>query len=274
MVGAPPCSIRGGKFPTTRSLESPSKREILASAKDIDAPLTLELGGEDITPELFVRGVRSFFAILNELTDQIDDSVGWRIQVKQGSNLVGVFPRGMPSQASVGSIIASVQSGLAMLEKEAREPEHFPERALEGVRDLAKLSVGSDGEMTVKIWAGKTAQCLSAHSIAHIDDILSSGFEEQGAVSGKVQTVSERGGARFVIYQPTNAKPVNCIVPEEQLPLVLKAFGHRAEIYGMVKYRRDGTPQRIKVEDIVQFPDDADLPRHTDVLGVLRNSPR
>lgn len=246
----------------------------MATAKDIDAPLTLEMNGEDLTPELFVRGVRSFFTILNQLTDQIDDAVGWRIQVKEGSNLIGVYPNGAANSASVGSIYNSIEAGLASLEIEAEEPKHFPPRALESVRDLAKISLGTDGEIDVRVWVEKRPHNLTAHAVAHIDDILKSGFEEHGAVTGRIETVSDHGNARFVIYQPLSANPVQCVVPQERLADALKAFRKRAEVFGLVRYGKDGKPKRIKVEDIIELPDDSELPSHLDVLGLLRNLPR
>ncbi len=246
----------------------------MATEKDIDAPLTLELNGDDLTPELFVRGIRSFFTVLNQLTDQIDDAVGWRVQVKAGSNLIGVYPNGGASAASVGSIFSSIEAGLSALEREAEEPENFPPRALEGVRDLAKISIGAEGDIGVRVWVDKRPHSLSAHSIANIDDILKAGFEEHGAVSGRIETVSEHGNAKFVIFQPLNSNPVQCVVPQERLADALKSFGKRAEVYGLVRYGKDGRPKRIKVEDITILPDDANLPHHLDVLGLLRNVPQ
>lgn len=254
-------------------VESPSEREILADAIDIEAPLTLELNGDDITPEIFVRGVRSFFAVLNEVTDQIDDTVGWRIQVKQGSNLIGVYPRG-PTSPSVARIINSVEAGLAAIEHAEEEPEEFTERALVGARDLAKLALASDGGVTVKVWADKRAQYLSARSVTHVDDILGDAFEEHGAIIGKIQTVSERGGARFIIYDDLTDRAIRCVLSEDRLDDAMRAFGHRCEIYGMIRYRKDGQPNRMKVEDIVVFPPDSELPSAEDVRGMLRNMPR
>ena len=244
----------------------------MAEASDIEAPLTLELNGDDITPEIFVRGVRSFFAVLNEVTDQIDDSVGWRIQVKQGSNLIGVYPRA--PNPSAAQIINSVEAGLAAIERAEEEPVEFTERALMGARDLAKLALASDGGVTVKVWADKRAQALSAKSVAHVDDILGDAFEEHGAIVGKIQTVSERGGARFVVYDALTDRAIRCILPEDKLDDAMGAFRHRCEIYGTIRYRKDGQPNQIKVEDIIIFPDDNDLPSAADVRGILRNLPR
>lgn len=240
----------------------------MATEKDIDAPLTLELSGDDITPEIFARGVRSFFAVLSSFTDEIDDTVAWRVQVKAGSNLVGVWPKGVPT-AAVGQIINSVEAGLVAIESQTLDIDVFPEGALTPARDLAKLSAASDGDITVRVWTEKKPHALSARTIAQIDDVIGGDVEEHGAVAGRVQTVSERGGAKFVIYDALTDDAVRCIVPPDKLPDALKAFGHRAEIYGLVKYRPNGQPRRIKVEDIVIFPDDEALPRARAVRGIL-----
>lgn len=246
----------------------------MATEKDIEAPLTLELNGDDLTPELFVRGVRSFFSMLNQLTDQIDDAVAWRVQVKQGSNLIGVYPNASSSGASLGAIYNNIETALALLEERAEEPPHFSQRALESVRDLAKISLGNDADIGVRVWVEKRPHSLSAHSVANIDDILKAGFEEQGAVMGKIETVSEHGNAKFIIFQPIDSNAVHCVVSPERLPSIVSAFGKRAEVYGLVRYGKDGKPKRIKVEDVIVFPDDTELPTAFDVMGLLRNSPR
>ena len=246
----------------------------MATAKDIDAPLTLELSGDEVTPEVFVRGARSFFALLQELTDQIDDTVSWRVQVKQGSNLLGVYPRGFSSTGAAGRIISNVEAGLAMLEREAAEPPCFTEKALNSARDLGKLSLAGDGDLIVRVWAAKSPTDLSARSVANIDELLTGAFDEYGALEGKVQTISERGGAKFVVYESLRDTPVRCVVPSDRLELALNAFGKRSEVYGLISYRRDGTASRIRVDDIIPFPPDADLPSASDVRGLMRNFPR
>ena len=65
----------------------------MADRGDIETDLTLEVSGHNVTPEKFLRSVRSFFAILNEVTKTVSDQrIQWTVQVKKGSNLVGVSP--------------------------------------------------------------------------------------------------------------------------------------------------------------------------------------
>ena len=112
---------------------------------------------------------------------------------------------------------------------------------------------------------------MTVKSVAFIDDVLGEAFEEHGAVSGRVQTVSERGSIKFVIYDSLTDKPIQCLIGEDQMEEAMHAFGHRAEVYGMVAYKKDGQARRIRVEEINVFPPDAELPSAKDVRGLLRN---
>lgn len=246
----------------------------MATVDDIDAPLTLELDGDDLTPELFLRGARSFFTLIQEVTDSINESVRWRIQVKAGSNLIGVWPRGLSPSAAVGRIIASVEAGLEAIEREPVEPAEFAERGLSSARDLARLGLASDGEIRVRVWANKRPHHLTSQTVANVDTVLAGEFDEAGAIDGRIQTVSERGGAKFVVYDWLTDKAVRCVIPPEMLDRVMQAFGRRAEVYGQVFYDREGKARRIRVEDVAVFPEDETLPRADEVRGLMGNLPR
>ena len=80
----------------------------MATHKDVDAPLTLEIDGEAITPERFVRAVRAFFDVLREVSTSMpamDKRVAWRVQVKQGSNLFGALPSPSASPLVVDEVL-------------------------------------------------------------------------------------------------------------------------------------------------------------------------
>ena len=72
----------------------------MATRDDIDTDLTLELDGKNVTPEKFMKAVRAFFGLVNEITRELagpKEFIHWKVQVKDGSNLVGL----MPGHASV-----------------------------------------------------------------------------------------------------------------------------------------------------------------------------
>lgn len=245
----------------------------MATANDIDAPLTLEMSGDDVTPAAFLRAVKSFFAAVKCLSDEIDSDLHWRVQVKQASNLISAIPKGKYNVRSVSDIVSSFDRGFKIIESPGQDVGDFPEDVLESIRDLAAVAVGADGDMLVRLWTEKRPHNLSARTVAAIDDILTGAFTEHGSVCGTIETISRRGGARFVIYENRNPKAINCIVPSEKLADAIAAFGKRAEVYGKVYYDKHGRPVRVNVEDIDIFPDNADLPNFRDVKGILGRIP-
>lgn len=236
----------------------------MATREDIEQPLTLEFGG-DVEPAEFERLVAAFFDVVQGV-DAPGDAIHWTVQVKKGSQLVGVrATEGAAAAARFASVIAD---GFAALEKQAEKPRGFSDRALRGIRTIAKASGGSAAP---RIWADFVARPLSLHVAANISEILEGNIVEYGAVTGKLETLSERNGFRFVVYDELWDHPVNCLFDEEVIARVMQAFGKRVEVYGEVRYRKDGRATAVTVEDFVQFPDADVLPKVASVRGILRN---
>lgn len=97
----------------------------MATADDIPSDLALEIAGSSITPERFLRAVRAFFGLVQEVTAEVAGSEGtveWAVKVKEGSAVVGIDPTSYTvAPAILEAIRANVRSGLDTLETEARE---------------------------------------------------------------------------------------------------------------------------------------------------------
>jgi hypothetical protein len=119
----------------------------MATRADIDADLTLEIDGHNVTPDKFLRGVRAFFGLVNEVTRDLTGQqqfVHWVVQVKSASNLVGLAPQQFNVPPTVlDTIYAKIEDGIESIENMATEPDGFPEGALKHVRELASV-VGID----------------------------------------------------------------------------------------------------------------------------------
>jgi hypothetical protein len=245
----------------------------MATEQDIEAPLTLEIDGSAVSPEKFVRAVTAFFEVVREVSVTAEGSdAEWRVQVKQGSNLVGAYPTSAVPQAVIDNILESLGNGVARLETEAAEPAAFNERALKSLKKLGQVAGTSEADDTlVRVWVGKQPQPVTHRSVFHVTEILEAVYEEHGSVSGRLQTISDRGGLKFVVYERLWDRPVRCIIPEHLINEALAAFRKRVEVYGPVKYRRDGVPISVFVRELEVMPEPENLPSFREVRGILRN---
>lgn len=249
----------------------------MATAADIDALVTLELVGRKVTPQKFLNGVKAFFGIVEEVTKSVCEDrprVIWRVQVKAGSNLVGITPEpGFPPPV-VALIANSVGNEINSLEEAPSEPAYFSARALRHLHDLAVI-VGTDDEddTEIKVWVRKDARELTHRSVAHTAELLTAAYADHGSIEGRLQVVSERRGLHVVVYEPLWDKSVRCHLSDEQAEIALQNFGRRVEVTGLVRYRGDGTPVSIDVDEIVPFPTPEDIPGYRAVHGILRDAP-
>jgi hypothetical protein len=246
----------------------------VAVKSEIVADLTLEIDGKSVSPDKFLRSVRAFFTILNEVTTKVAGKRGgvqWKVKVKEGSNLVGVVPEAGHDPVVVARIISTMSGGLSELEDRASLPHHFSERAMKGLRDLGAV-VGTTvaDDTTVRVWARKEPLPITHKSVAHVAQLIASEHEDYGSIEGKLQTVTERGGLQFVVYEPLWDQAVRCYIPERLIDTAMANFRNRVEVYGLIKYRKDGKPLSIHVDDIIAFPPKERIPSFREVRGILR----
>ncbi len=246
----------------------------MVTTKDIDADLTLEIDGQSITPEKFLRGIRAFFGFLSEVTTIVcedQEPVEWSVQVKSGSNLVGVHPVAGYPKKIVQEIIQSVKRGVETLENRSEEPEHISRKAISYLKELGGIAgVDEDDDTTVRVWIERKPVNVTYKTVAHIAELQKEGYQDHGTVEGKLQTVSERGGFKFVLYEPVWDESIKCYFEDELLKDALKCFGKRVQVSGLIKYRKDGSPTSIKVERIEPFPESEDIPDFRSVRGIFR----
>lgn len=248
----------------------------MATEHDIEADLTLEISGPNIAPGKFLRGVRAFFGVLDEVSKAVcgtGETPQWRVQVKQASNLVGVFPANAAvNPAVVDAILAKVRVGIETLEARSEEPPDFPARAVRHLKELGKIEgEREDDDTRVRVWVKREPIAVTHKAVAHAIELLREAFEDHGSVEGRLQVVSERGSLSVQVFEPLWDRPIRCYLSEEKLKECLGYFGQRVEVFGVVRYRSDGTPISIEVEEVVPFPSIEGLPKAEDVRGIFGN---
>jgi hypothetical protein len=245
-----------------------------ALPNEIDAELTLEIDGTDITPEKFLRGVRAFFGVLEVVTKEVcneRERAHWMVQVKAGSNLVGVRPAPNTPLPIVDRVLGFVRAGIETLEDRSEVPEGFPNLAIRHLRDLGKI-VGTDerDDTRVRVWARRAPITVTHKSVAHAADLLSEVVEDYGSIEGRLLVMSARGTWHFEIDEHVWGQRIRCYIEQDLLEQALQYFRRRVEVYGRIKLRRDGTPVSIRVDKIVPFPERHELPDFLSVRGILQ----
>jgi hypothetical protein len=247
----------------------------VATQADIDADLTLEIDGHNVTPDKFMRGARAFFGLINEITRSLareKEFIIWQVQVKDASNLIGVAPGRFTVPPSViEAVYARVQESIETIENEATEPEGIPEAALRHVKDLASIvGTNQDDDTRVRVWTKKNPLAVTHRAVAHVAVLLNEAFEDFGTIEGRVQVISDQGDLHVFITEPIRYRRVRCFFDENLLPDFLAAFRKRVEVSGRIKYRRDGVPISIYATELLEFPPATELPSFREMRGIFR----
>ncbi len=248
----------------------------MATNDDIDADLTLEITGRNVTPEKFMKSIRAFFGLVNEITRDLagpKEFVHWTVQVKHGSNLIGI----VPSQATVppavlDNIYSRIHEGISSIENSSEEPSGIPELALRHIRDLASVA-GTDpqeDDTKIRVWTRRLPTPVTHKAVAHAAVLLAESYEDFGTIEGRIQVISEQDALHVFIREPMHGHRIRCLFDEEMLPEFLAAFRKRVEVKGRIRYRRDHKPISIFATKIVEFPDNRELPSFREMRGILQ----
>lgn len=241
--------------------------------------ITLKLEGPKVTASKFVDGVKAFFDLIDEVTEEVTKkkhSVEWIVSVKQGSTLVSASPEVTEENVNyIREIKKTIKSGLEFIEKGINErPPYFSDEALQATKTLASLvDTKKEGIEQVQIILDSAVENLSPCSIEKINDILGDKHEAIGSVEGKVQILYALHGIECAVYDELTHQKVICKIHPEHPDLeekLIAAFRKRVAVYGLVKYRKDGTPSSILVDDIRVFKPPDQLPTFDQVQGIFK----
>jgi hypothetical protein len=173
------------------------------------------------------------------------------------------------SAAMMPRIAKSLSTGLRTLERTATRPKHFSDTALLKVRDLGRLK----GPETPGISVGNGAKPieLSARLLANVDAVLAPEVKSIGTVEGKLEGLIIHGKNRFLVFDPLTGRHVTCYFADRiKYEDVLKAFGRRVAVTGLIRSRRSGEKVDVHVSQLHVMPPDEELPSAADVLGILK----
>lgn len=239
--------------------------------------LTLDLRGE-LPAEKFERAISAFFVLIREVTNKAlseKQRIRWTVTVRSGSAIVNAIPHfDADTERPAMEILHAVPSGIRSLESGVEEmPKLFTRDAVKAVRILGKLRGMKATDLTaIRIRSDSDKSVVTTKSVAVVDTLIGGQRQSYGAIEGKMQTITERGGFRFVIYDSLHDQRIDCFIDEELMEEAVRNFGKRVRVSGLVQFDRLGDPVSIKVTEIYVFRPNNELPSVREMRGIFKQA--
>jgi len=237
--------------------------------------LTLELNGEEISGEAYLRAARSFLHLIEQVADEIAHAKGaieTTVRVSEGSNRLHVTStNSVETGPPIEIIEQSIVDGLRLMERVDERPQNFNNAAIANIRMLA--SVLHDERLpidSITVVNGRDRTRITARSEAAANALLRADYQDYGTVEGRLQIIAERKRTRLYVFDSLTDRKISCRIVPELRQQALDFFGKRIEASGLIRYRSDGEPISIQTTALELIDSDQPLPMARDVLGILK----
>lgn len=242
-------------------------------SRNIDTDLTLELDEDEITVSEFTAALDHFIGLVKEVTRRIAPRrrQNWLIKVYPGSAGIGFYGKpGTFTASEIALIREEVLDGITALEEGKRHPS-FSDRAIEHARGISTVFAHRKKPSRIRVWSANEKSLLVRTTVAETAaKILEPIFEDEGSVEGTLEVLSGHGKFEIVVYDPIDGRAIKCEIAEKEMIASLQSFMKRVEVFGKVRYRKDGTPVSVRVERIVPFPTKSEIPSVSYTRGILK----
>ena len=239
--------------------------------------LTIDIEGPRVTLGQLVDATTHFLELLRavdrEVTGAPQGALNWVVDNIQGGSVhlgaapIPVTPEVPPDMAH--AVVLAVANGLSEIQEGPKRPPFFSDAALRHAKDLSRVVGGGVTALAVRMGTQKIA--VTQRIAAHVDELIGGKVASIGSVEGRLEMLSVHASPYFNVYEAISGRPVRCYFPPSLMDEVKLAFGKRVQVFGTIYSRRTGEPVDMRVEEIVAFPEEGDLPLPDDVEGILRN---
>jgi len=224
-----------------------------------DNTTTFVLNGE-VSLDAFAKAISHFNDLMAELSAEAHASIEWVIQDLQVSSAMATsLGRGISEQVS--QVVAAYEDVSTALESGAEilhtEPVRRAATNLVFIEDLRIPSVLMQTATRDAVISPRREP-----SVYHGHPFLVPKVEVKrapafGAIRGRIQTLTNRGGLRFTLYDLMHDKAVSCYFAEGKQELIRGMWGKLASVQGIIT--RDplsGRPISVRgVTEITPLPE-------------------
>jgi hypothetical protein len=238
---------------------------------------TLGLLGDRVPLPEFVAAMTRFRALIEALSAEVakEAKIDWVVDdLEIGSAIVAVRGEAADTAAVERVVDAYADCGHRLA---SHQPLPFARKAIDAAEGLVLLLNGNveaiQFETPASDWIVR-ARVPDNIVTLPFPNPLDVPVDAYGAVEGRIQTVSNRRGLRFTLYDAVGDRAVMCYLDEEKAELIRNAWGRRAIIEGWVS--RDpltGRPLSIRRITAITELEDRSPGSYRDARGVLPLAP-
>lgn len=234
--------------------------------------VTLRLDGS-VTVANFARATSDFSKVLLELAKErdADTRVEWVISgLEYGSAILTAAPR--PLSTEDEELVPALVDDFIEVARQVQEhPTVLDRPVLRLVHSISQVAVDEDHEVVFE-----TAES----EVSFLQGSPPAPRQRQsqavmGTIRGRVQTLQQRKGLRFVLYDLIHDKAVTCYLSEDQEDLMRNAWGRLVEVSGTIT--RDlvtDRPRAVRrVTDVKVLADDGGAFDFRRARGAIRPVP-
>jgi hypothetical protein len=225
-----------------------------------DNTVTLVLDGRVPLSE-FAKGMVGFNELVSALSEEVaNGSVGWVLDDLQYSSAIATA-RGEGSTKDIDRVVLAYADVGKTLE--ARDGLRYGPKVLRAVEKIVDISVErvrfetASSDALIPLKTGTGFEVNEEKSPSPMLQIVRSRKPAFGGITGRIQTLTSRGGLRFTLFDTHQDKAVSCYFEEGKQDQVRDLWGKMAVVEGMIA--RDpvnGRPLAIReVREITPLPE-------------------
>jgi hypothetical protein len=236
-----------------------------------DDTLTLALDG-DVSLAEFAEAIRHFDSLVQAIARaESADHVRWVVANLEVSSTIattrGIAAPDQP-EATIEKEIERVVSGYLRVGQSLERGEPIPYTNKDVIREAEAITAVLNG--TVKSVRFETAadEALVAAPAARPDSIKGK-QTAYGAVEGRVQTLTTRGGLRFTLYDTLHDRAVSCYLARGREDQMRDVWGRRAVVEGIVtRDASTGRPLAVREITAVELIPEVEPRKYRELRGI------
>ncbi len=191
--------------------------------------ITLALNGDQIPINVFAVAMENLADLIRELSKEygLEDKIQWIIQDLQISSAIATV-RGESDIIEQVERVVEAYDGVGAALESGERPDH-PEPVVKAAKGI--ISILDKQITSVRFETANRDRVVSRPNLNLPQATINKAF---GVVEGRVQTLTNRKGLRFTLFDTLRDRAVSCYLREGQEETMREAWGKMAIIEGEI----------------------------------------